>query len=124
MKSYPSIPNCGGTSHRDISGAYVFDKIDGNNLRFEWNRKQGWYKFGSRNGLIDKSNEQFAGAIPWFLENMADHIHSAFKKHPTHIVAFAEWAGPNSFAGMHEPGDNMSLPKNYIDKFYKLKHES
>jgi len=35
--------------------SYSFIKYDGSNLRFCWNRKRGWYKFGSRNVMIDKN---------------------------------------------------------------------
>lgn len=28
---------------------YAFDKLDGSNIRFEWSRKRGFYKFGTRN---------------------------------------------------------------------------
>lgn len=108
MKSYPSIPHSKGQGHRTIPNCYVWDKVDGNNLRFEWSRKQGWHKFGSRTQLIDESTEQFAGAIPYFLENLAPDIEFAFPR-AQHIIAFCEWAGPNSFCGMHQAGDEMSL---------------
>lgn len=35
----------------------AFDKLDGSNLRFEWNKKQGWYKFGTRNRMFDRSDK-------------------------------------------------------------------
>lgn len=105
MKSYPHIP-------REVfamSGAYIFDKIDGNNLRFEYSRKRGWYKTGSRTQLIDDTHPMFGDAVRFFNEHLADSILSLFKRAPQHIVVFAEWAGPNSFCGIHQPGDDMDL---------------
>lgn len=108
MKQYPSIINAGGQKHFAIPGAYIFDKIDGNNLRFEYSKKRGWYKFGSRTQLINESTEQFEGAIPYFMDNLAEDILKINPK-AQHIVAFCEWAGPYSIAGMHRQGDSMSL---------------
>lgn len=104
MKTYPSIPNCSGQKHFNIQAAHIFDKIDGNNLRFEYSKKQGWHKFGSRTQLIDETSEQFEGSIPWFFDNLADDI---FKLNPKaqHIITFCEWAGEKSFCGMHDPED-------------------
>lgn len=43
MKQYPSITNV--SSGRLIEfDAYVFDKLDGSNLRFEWDRKVGTHQ--------------------------------------------------------------------------------
>jgi hypothetical protein len=54
----PSIP-------REFSEfeAYVFDKLDGSNLRFEWKRKGGWYKYGTRHRLFDATDPGFGSAI-------------------------------------------------------------
>ena len=35
----------------------AFDKIDGSNVRFQWNRKRGFYKFGTI--VIKTSNGRF-----------------------------------------------------------------
>lgn len=35
----------------------AFDKLDGCNIRFEYSKKRGFYKFGSRNVLIDESHD-------------------------------------------------------------------
>ena len=51
MKSYPSIPKF---SFGDIK-LHTFDKLDGSNLRFEWTKKKGWYKFGTRSWLKKKN---------------------------------------------------------------------
>lgn len=110
MKQYPSIPNCKGQKFENLGLVDVFDKLDGNNLRFEWSKKRGWYKFGSRTQMIDANNEQFGDGVTWFLENTADVIVTdCFKRTPQKLVVFGEWYGENSFAGMHEPGDEMRL---------------
>jgi len=44
MKSYPSIPG----KHTNGIPLTVFDKLDGSNIRAEWSKKRGFYKFGTR----------------------------------------------------------------------------
>jgi len=97
MKSYPSIPR---SSHE--FKAHTFDKIDGSNLRFEWNRKNGWIKYGTRNRLFDLTDEVFGNAIPLFHETMAETIHNIAKAERWEsVIAFAEFWGRHSFAGIH-----------------------
>ena len=62
MLAYPSIP-----SWRDVSKGLpclAFYKYDGSNLRFEWNSKTGWCKFGTRTQLFDKYTELYSQALP------------------------------------------------------------
>ena len=50
MKHYPKIEYYNkGLYGRDIIG---FDKLDGSNIRCEWSRKRGWYKFGTKSMKI------------------------------------------------------------------------
>ena len=51
MKQYETIPYYGDYLGPDI---IAFDKIDGSNLRFEWSRKRGFYKFGTRKMISPK----------------------------------------------------------------------
>ena len=53
MKTYPKMDYWNKGKFGEYS--YSFIKYDGSNLRFCWNRKRGWYKFGSRNVMIDKN---------------------------------------------------------------------
>lgn len=104
MKSYPSIMRV------DPNGCdqefYTFDKLDGSNLRFEWSRKTGWYKFGTRKRLIDKNDPTFAPAIPLFMETLADPLAEiAHNNKWINIVAFAEFWGKKSLAGRHIADD-------------------
>lgn len=132
MKQYPSIPHSTGKNFREIPNAYVFDKIDGSNLRFEWSRKRGWYKYGTRHRLFDESDEVFGSAIELFHNTLAHPIDRILRKdNRLSAVAFAEYAGKLSFAGQHAPGDLMSLylldialdkkgligPKEFCDMF-------
>ena len=65
MKSYSSIEYFG--EHWGIP-IIAFDKMDGSNLRFEWSKKRGFYKFGSRNVMIDENHEQFGKGVTIFIE--------------------------------------------------------
>lgn len=134
MKLYPSISASTGQSFREFD-AYVFDKIDGSNLRFEWSRKRGWYKFGTRHRLFDHTDEVFGGAVETFNKTLSDPIASVAKKKGwDSCVAFAEFWGSNSFAGEHLINDHKILtlfdvavhkvgllgPREYLDLFGDL----
>lgn len=104
MKSYPSIP-----SYKYAAKGvpiYAFEKLDGSNIRAEWNKKNGWFKFGSRNGLIDENHAQLGEAIPLFLEKYGEWLPIVFKekqyREAKTVTVFFEYGGPNSFAGNHE----------------------
>lgn len=105
MKSYPSITseilygvNC-----------IAFDKIDGSNIRAEWNYNSGFYKFGTRRRLLDKSDKIFGESIDLICE-YEDQLSEIFKvilsdygrnKKKETIIAFFEFSGKDSFAGQH-----------------------
>lgn len=120
-------------STQKASDVYVFDKLDGSNLRFEWTKKQGWFKYGTRTRLLDESDPVFGKAIPIFLSGLATELDKVIAKQRwQHVVAFAEFLGPNSFAGQHDPSDThvVSLidispnkkgvldPRDYLDDVY------
>lgn len=131
MKSYPTIPVYDGSVMKD---AYVFLKYDGSNLRFEWNIKRGWYKFGTRNRLFDENDKTFGSAIklfkekycaPQFQDNV-DFLGYKQGKYPDgseisierylkdvynakRCIVFAEYFGKNSFAGQHNPSDKKDI---------------
>ena len=109
MKLYPSINSSNGASFKEFE-AYVFEKLDGSNLRFEWDKKKGWNKYGTRHRLFDETDEVFGEAIPLFLNILADPLHTIFNKSKYEsVVVFAEFFGENSFAGLHEPNDEKFL---------------
>jgi len=98
MKSYPSIP-------KFLKGSiklHTFDKLDGSNLRFEWTRKRGWFKFGTRNRLFDESDDQFGEALPLFYRELAEPLERiCVDEKWQKVVVFAEFWGKESFAGYH-----------------------
>lgn len=106
MKSYPPIPG-----FREFLGlrCWAFRKLDGSNLRFEWSPKRGWYKYGTRTRLFDHTDLDFGGAIPVFRETYGDALIRALEvmRVPLKngVIAYCEFFGPRTFAGMHEPDD-------------------
>ena len=102
MKTYPSILRSDGGDGL----LHTFDKIDGSNLRFEWTKKRGWYKFGTRTRLFDETDQIFGVAIPIFNERLADPLANISKLQGWQkVVGFVEFWGKQSFAGVHEPDD-------------------
>jgi len=121
-----------------IMGAPIiaFNKIDGSNIRCEWSHKRGFYKFGTRNTMIDEKNENFGKVIPLFLEKYNEPLHKLFKsdkefRNIQNFVVFSEYAGPHSCFGQHDPNDKMDItlfdvwqyqkgwvePRTFIKKF-------
>lgn len=91
----------------------AFEKFDGSNIRIEWSRKTGWYKFGSRSVLLDEKHEFLGEAIPLFKRTIAEPLEAALRtlKLPKFdsAVVFCEFFGPSSFAGQHMPGEPKEL---------------
>lgn len=109
MKDYPSIPGSFGQDFREFD-AYIFDKIDGSNLRAQFNSNRGFYKFGTRNRLFDETDPVFSKGVGLFKTLFEDKVADAAKKERWEsVIIFAEFAGPNSFAGWHDPSDNHTL---------------
>jgi hypothetical protein len=101
LKTYPSIPRC--PQPLDIS-AYVFTKYDGSNLRFEWSRKTGWYKFGTRHRMIDKTDRAFGSVIKLFKTTIGPDLESTLRSNwpgARSFLVFCEYFGQSSFAGQH-----------------------
>lgn len=115
MKEYPKIL---GSEKAPINETCIaFDKLDGSNLRFEWDHKQKWYKFGTRRRLFDAKDPDFGGAIELFMQKYSQDIEKIvfdkFKK-PESFICYAEYFGPNSFAGIHDP-TLLNLPNDPKD---------
>jgi hypothetical protein len=135
MKTYPKIDYFTEGFFGDT--VWVFDKLDGSNLRMEWNRKRGWYKFGTRTQMINVSDSNFGQSIPIFMEKYSDNLEKVFRKEYSNvesIVVFCEFLGENSFAGQHIHNDKKDVvlfdvnlykkgfihPKDFIDNFGHL----
>ena len=110
-------------------------------MRFEWSKKRGWYKFGTRKCMCDETHPIFGPAIPLFLEKYGDGLEQVFKNRKIktfqqvqNVVVFAEYFGAKSFAGAHKPGDATDIvlfdvnpvkkgffgPKEFLDLFGHL----
>ena len=101
MKHYPSIPS----EVRPGEYIYAFDKIDGSNIRSEWSKKQGCYKFGSRNRLLGEDQPIIYKAKELILK-YEDEIGKLCKDQKWEsIILFWEFAGPNSAFGNHIEDD-------------------
>lgn len=135
MKSYPKIDYFNKGFFGET--VWVFDKLDGSNLRFEWNRKRGWYKFGTRNVMITEKDPNFGESIPIFMDKYAVDLGKVFKKEYSNVesvVVFCEFVGENSFSGKHIIEDKkdvvlfdislykrgLVLPKDFIENFGHL----
>lgn len=53
---------------------YSFYKYEGSNLRWEWNKKRGFFKSGTRKRMFDAADLQFGDAVSLFNENYAEQI--------------------------------------------------
>jgi hypothetical protein len=110
VKQYPEIP---GSNKAPIGEPCIaFTKYDGSNLRWEWSSKSGWYKYGTRTRLFDKSDPIFGEAIPIFQDIMGPEIVKRIKDIERGVqsaIVYTEFFGPNSFTGIHEPSDPKEL---------------
>ena len=93
---------------------WAFDKLDGQNLRFEANFKRGFYKFGSRTQMISDKDEQFVIEVNLFMEKYSEPLMSIFSKKWSkdrfaNFTVFAELVGENSFAGRHDANDKLDV---------------
>ncbi len=97
MKEYPSID-------RKINDKfiYAFDKMDGSNIRVEWNRKTGFSKFGSRTCRIDETHQLLGESLQIFKDKYEKDLIDIFKSERwEQVTCFLEFFGKNSFAGNH-----------------------
>ena len=108
MKTYPSIPNLPFDA---INGKYIiaFNKLDGSNIRAEWSKKKGFYKFGSRKHLINKNDPQLGESIS-LIEDSSSKIEKVLTdKKIDRAVCFFEYWGEKSQFGYHDKDD-----KHYV----------
>lgn len=104
---YPSIPKALSPPGVPL---YTWDKIDGSSLFFEWTRKQGWCKQGTRERLFDATDTLVGGAIEVFQRTHAEALGKYAKdQRLDKFYAYVEFAGERSFAGMHHPEDEKRL---------------
>ncbi len=106
VKTYPSISYATECKIPIIA----FDKLDGSNIRAEWSKKHGWHKFGTRHRLVDSTDPIFGKApklvIDKYGEALGERLRAA--KYEKAMCFFEMW-GPNSFAGMHDVNDELTV---------------
>ena len=114
MKQYPSIT-------KDVKhGVYIyaFDKLDGSNIRAEWNKKKGFFKFGSRTQLIDASSKPLGKAINLIKEKYEADLTKVFvDQHYQDAMCFFEFYGPSSFAGLHSESEEQTVTLIDVNPF-------
>lgn len=137
MKTYPHLDHC--TTRHIGSNVWAFDKKDGSNIRAEWSKKKGWYKFDTRKRMLDASDEDFGEAIELFMNKYSDGLERIFIDNKSYrnsrtFTAFMEFYGPNSFAGQHVDTDvkdvllfdivqfqkGFIVPKDFVNDFGNL----
>lgn len=107
MKLYPSIPG----SNKARPGTYhIYEKLDGSNMRVEWDPKNGFHKWGRRHGLLDDSNPHLKKAPPIFMTKYATKLDEIFRKERwQEVTVFFEFFGSRSFAGTHYDDDTYNV---------------
>ena len=136
MKDYPHI---NGSSKAPHEPCVAFCKYDGSNLRFEWSKKRGFYKFGTRTRLFDKNDPVFGEGIDLFLNKYSEDLSKIFTDNKDYrnrgeAIAFCEFFGNKSFAGLHVKEDPKTVilfdiniykmgilgPKEFLENFGHL----
>lgn len=115
--SYPKIPN---TLDCPLRQCVAFEKLDGTNIHFVWDHSDGWFAFGTRRDrflwnevgkkAFDLAHPELKGlAQLWDPELKLDqYLQEHYAKHGE-VIVFAEYHGPNSFAGSHDIQDQKRL---------------
>lgn len=146
MLHYPKIPgSCNVADGRCIA----FEKYDGTNLHWDWDRDFGWHSFGPRRDefnlnhdgieLFGRTHAHLQQSVEVFRETLAEGIELVFRGHPHYreyqsFKVFTEFLGPNSFAGLHKEEDPKELwlfdvlaeplgmigPKRFVTEFGHL----
>lgn len=118
---YPKIP---GSRHIPSARCIAFEKYDGTNLHWDWDRDFGWHAFGTRRDVfnltrdgIDQFNQQHAHlgeCVEVFQTTLEEGVGNVLRNHPNYrdfpsVKVFTEFLGPNSFAGLHRREDPKEL---------------
>jgi len=121
MLHYPKIP---GSRNCPAGRCVAFEKYDGTNLHWDWDRDFGWHSFGTRRdefNLTPLGAEEFARkhahlaqCVEVFQATLAEAVERVFRAKAWYhefqeLKVFTEFLGPNSFAGLHQEGDPKEL---------------
>jgi hypothetical protein len=117
--AYPKIPD---SLDCPLKQCVAFEKYDGTNIHFVWKPNMGWLDYGTRRDRFPLNNKgvaQFEAAHPelagldqlWDRESKLEFYLWDNPKYNTvqEVIIFAEYLGPNSFAGQHIPKDEKQL---------------
>jgi hypothetical protein len=116
MKQYPSITK--EVTHN--THIYAFDKLDGSNIRAEWNSKKGFYKFGTKTQLIDAKTMPFGRAIPILQDKYAEDLAMVFEEQKWRdAICFFEFHGSSSFAGTHNFNEDLTVTLFDVNPYKK-----
>jgi hypothetical protein len=106
MKTYPTISK----EVQTVEPVYAFDKLDGSNIRAEWSRKRGFYKYGTRRRLLDAYERPLGLAIELINDQYGEELAQRFKDERVEsAIAYFEFFGDNSFAGFHYESDDFKV---------------
>ena len=143
---YPKIP---GSRNAPAGGCIAFEKYDGTNLHWDWDRDFGWHGFGTRRDefnlseagieLFSQQHAHLRQSVEVFWATLAEGIEKVFREDPAYrefqsLKVFTEFLGPNSFAGLHRQEDpkeirlfdvwadpfGMIAPKRFVEDFGHL----
>ncbi|MFO0957263.1 MAG: RNA ligase family protein [Isosphaeraceae bacterium] len=110
--TYPSIEGP-GFAFLDAP-CLAFEKHDGSNLRFFWDRNRGWHKTGTRYRWFRDVTPMFGPAVGMFANRYAGGIVEVLRRFKEYrgvneLVAFAEYFGPSTFSGLHREDEPKQL---------------
>lgn len=101
MKEYPSFDG----KIVDVP-IHAYDKLDGQQLRCSWTRRDGLHKFGSRTRLLSDETPLLKERGPAAIRARYLELDAIFRaERVLEATCFFEFYGPRSFAGLHEPED-------------------
>jgi hypothetical protein len=120
--AYPKIPD---TLDCPLKKCIAFEKLDGTNIHWVWNKDLGWYAFGTRRDRFDLDeqgirsfNQAHPGledAVALFNKSYAHlgqypipHKYAPLSKSGD-VTLFTEYLGDKSFAGSHQKDDPKRL---------------
>src|SRR4051794_18534711 len=117
MLHYRKIPGSRGCPD---GRCLAFEKYDGTNLHWDWDRDFGWHSFGTRRdefNLNPLGIEEFARqhahlrqCVEVFRATLAEPVERVFLECERYrgfqsLKVFTEFLGPSSFAGLHKEDD-------------------
>jgi hypothetical protein len=121
MLHYPKIP---GSLNCPDGRCIAFEKYDGTNLHWDWDRDFGWHAFGTRRDQFNllpagidgfaRAHEQLRDAAGLFLSGLAGEFERVFRDNANYrsfssLKVYTEFLGPGSFAGLHRTDDPKQL---------------